>query len=90
MKGKIVSYDPVKGVGKIIIKNRGVHIFSIDNWIDYDNTPQVSMEVECGIENNKLIDITSVNSSKSLLNELKKEFDSIPFARLKNKRQCCN
>ncbi len=85
MKGKIVSYDPVKGVGKIIIKNRGVHIFSIDNWIDYDNTPQVSMEVECGIENNKLIDITSVNSSKSLLNELKKEFDSIPLPDLKIK-----
>jgi hypothetical protein len=43
------------------------------------------MEVECGIENNKLIDITSVNSAKSLLNELKKEFDSIPLPDLKIK-----
>jgi len=85
MKGKIVSYDPVNGIGKIIIKNEGVKLFSIDNWIDYDNTPSVGMEVECGIENNKLIDITSVDSSKSLLNELKKEFDAIPLPDLKIK-----
>jgi len=84
MRGKIVSYDPIKGIGKIIIKNEGVRLFSIDKWIDYENTPKIGLEVEFSMdETNQLVDISSVDSSNSLLNELKKEFEYIPIPNLK-------
>ena len=65
-RGKILSYDSIKGVGKIIIKNQGIKLFSVDNWIDYNVTPTVGLEVEFGIENDKIIDILSSNSSEIL------------------------
>jgi len=85
MKGKIVSYDSINGVGKIIIKNEGVKLFSIDNWIDYDNTPTIGMEIECRIDKTKLVDIRSLNSAKNLLEELEKDMRSIPIPNLKIK-----
>jgi len=79
MKGKIVSYDPQTGRGKIIIKNEGVKLFEIDNWIDYNHTPQVGMEVTFDIENNKLINISSLHSADFLFEQLNRKID-IPIS----------
>ena len=70
MKGKIVSYDPQTGRGKLIIKNEGVKLFEIDNWIDYNSTPKVGMEVEFSIEGNKIVDIAAPNSAEVLFDKL--------------------
>jgi len=70
MIGKILSYNKIKGIGKIIIKNHGIKLFNIDNWIDYNNSPEVGMEVEFGLESGNLIDIVGVDSSDSLLDKL--------------------
>ena len=70
MRGKIVSYDSSKGVGKILIKNQGVKLFFVDNWIDYETMPEIGMEVEFGLENNKIIDISPINFHGSLFEKL--------------------
>ena len=85
MKGKILSYDSIKGVGKIIIKNQGIKLFSVDNWIDYNVTPSVGLEVEFGIENDKIIDILSSNSSEILLEQLNSTIEYILPSNLKIK-----
>ena len=85
MKGKILSYDPIKGVGKIIIKNQGIKIFSIDNWIDYNVPPSVGLEVEFGIENDEIVDILSSNSSEILLEQLNSKFEYVLPSNLKIK-----
>ena len=85
MKGKILSYDSIKGVGKIIIKNQGIKLFSVDNWIDYNVTPTVGLEVEFGIENDKIIDILSSNSSEILLEQLNSTIEYILPSNLKIK-----
>ena len=77
MKGKIVSYDPQTGRGKLIIKNEGVKLFEIDNWIDYNSTPKVGMEVEFSIEGNKIVDITAPNSAEVLFDKLNNNFFDI-------------
>ena len=85
MRGKIVSYNKTEGVGKIIIKNHGVRLFNIDNWIDYNNPPEVGMEVEFGLEGGKLIDIGAVNSASILLEKLNTKLDYIVPPNLKIK-----
>jgi hypothetical protein len=83
MIGKILSYNKTKGIGKIIIKNQGVKLFNIDNWIDYNNSPEVGMEVEFGLEGGELIDITAVNSASALLEKLNTKLDYIVPPNLK-------
>ncbi len=70
MKGKVVSYDEKKGKGKILIKNKGVFVFDIENWLDYDNLPSISEEVQFDFEDGKIVDIVSTQNTKSLFNEL--------------------
>ena len=73
MKGKIVSYDPQKGVGKIITKKYGVKLFNIDDWIDYNKLPEVGIEVEYDIENNHLKNILTLNSTEILFETFNKK-----------------
>ena len=74
MKGKIVSYDSAKGVGKIIIKGEGIKTFNIDNWLDYNVTPNVGLEVEFNIENDEIVNILSSESSEILIEQLNEHF----------------
>ena len=85
MKGKILSYDPIKGEGKIIIKNQGIKIFSIDNWIDYNVSPAVGLEIEFGMEDDKIVDILSSNSSEILLEQLNSTIEYVLPSNLKIK-----
>jgi len=75
LKGKIVSYDSVNGVGKIIIKGEGIKPFNIDNWLDYDISPSVGLDVEFNIEENEIIDILSSESSGILIEQLNEDFN---------------
>ena len=70
MRGKVVSYDSQKGIGKILIKKEGIKLFNIDEWIDYDKLPQTGLEVEFEIENNELKNILSLHSEGNLFDKL--------------------
>ena len=68
MKGKIVSYDATKGIGKLIIPKQGIKVFNIDEWKDYSKSPEVGLEIDFEINNNKIINIKVENTSTILQN----------------------
>jgi len=73
MKGKIVSYDPVKGEGRILIKKIGIKFFNIDEWIDYENMLEVGLEVEFEYSNDKITNIITAGAGNDLFEQLNKK-----------------
>jgi len=79
LKGKVVSYDSVKGVGKIISKEEGIKPFNINDWKDYKTMPFIGMEISFEIDNLKITNITPLNSNLNL-NSLKEHINyAIPY-----------
>ena len=70
MKGKIVSYNFSKGEGRILIKKIGIKFFNIDEWIDYENMPEVGLEVEFEYSNDKLTNIVTAGAGNDLFGQL--------------------
>jgi len=58
LKGKVTSFDPNKGVGKIFVANYGVKPFVLEQWKS-PKQPEVGMEVEFELQNNKITNITT-------------------------------
>ena len=74
MKGKIVSYNSSNGIGKILIPNKGVKLFNIDEWLDYNSLPEIGLEVEFEFKDNKIFNILAFNNVNSLFDELNKNY----------------
>jgi CheY-like chemotaxis protein len=60
VKGRILFYNHNDGKGLVITENKMKYNFSIEDWGDFDHTPEIKQLVEFDIKDDKIIDITVI------------------------------
>ncbi len=62
IRGRIIFYNPQIGKGTIILHTKEKLNFSIDEWDEFEQAPEVNLLVDCDVDNNTLMSITASTS----------------------------